>query len=153
MSQQYVDAAVQRLQGSEWLTSWATGGILNRDPRRSGPDATEQVFERDGTGEIKPTIAITYGAKTRVVRGPASMFDVTVVVRIFAPDLADHYPDIDQAAREIVARLAEYRPSNELPGTFEWRSETERISGGRFGATAYQEIRFSVVATHQGVAI
>lgn len=151
MSQHYATIAADRLKEDAVLAAWATGGILDHDPRRSGPSATGAVFDLDQMGDIRPTIACTGANAIRTIGGPASTKEDTVVVRLFAPDIRHRRAEIEDMVERITALLFGYRHSNERPAQFRWNSRLGVTTGGAFEDVAYDEIRFRVVGLHTGV--
>jgi hypothetical protein len=151
MSQRYATIAADVLKTDSILYEWASGGILDRDPRRSGPNATGEVFDTDEMGDIRPTIACTGANATRSLGGPQSAYEDTVVIRIFTPDYTRFYGEIDAITERITAMLFGYRHSNDRPSLFRWNSRLGIQAGGAFEDVAYEEIRFRIVGLHAGV--
>jgi hypothetical protein len=151
MSQVYATIAADVLRADTAISAWATGGVLDRDPRRSGPNATGPVFDTDGNGDIRPTIAVTSGNATRTLGGPASAYDGTIIVRLFAPDYMTYYTSLDTIATRIIALLFGYTHDSEHPAQFRWNSRLGMQGGGAFEDVVYDEVRFRLIGLHEGV--
>jgi hypothetical protein len=149
VSQAYATIAADRLKEDEHLVAWATGGILDRDPRRSGPNVAEGVFSLDEMGDILPTIACTGSNATRALGGPPNAYIGTVAIQIFAPDYTRFDAEIDDAIERITAALFGYRHSNEYPAQFRWNSRLGIQRGGVFEDVAYDEVRFRLMGMHR----
>lgn len=144
MSRSYAQAAVAALQGDTEISSWATGGILDRDPRRSGPNQTADSFETLPSGDIKPTIAVVGTTALRAfTRVPGAISD-SIEVRMFAPDYYVNYDGMELVAKRIIRLLNGYRNGNALPGLFEFEYRLGMQNGGAFEDVVYDQIRFNV---------
>lgn len=148
MSRAYVHAAVAALQADAVIAEWATGGILPRDPRRSGPNETEDAFSKDAHGDIKPTIGVVSSMAVASPRSLAGAVVDGIEVRLFTPDFHGFYDDLDATAVRIQRLLNGYRHSNELPGRFQFDFRMGIQNGGAFEDVAYDEIRFDVVSVY-----
>lgn len=153
MSQRYATIAATALRADPIVSAWATGGVLDRDPRRSGPGATEEVFAIDENGDINPTIACDSGNAVRVPNAPDRAYQDAVVVRVFAPDHHAFYVGLDDTVARIIAVLFGYRASNANPAQFRWESCLGRQGGGAFEDVVYDEVRFRVIGVHDAVEV
>ncbi len=152
MSQKYATIARNVLAADPVVLSWASGGVLDRDPRRSGASATA-TFTVDGTGDIRPLVACVPGNATRSIGGPDNAVEHSVLIRLFAPNHAAYRQSMDTTVARIIAKLFRYRAGNTAPGHFRWSSRLGITGGGAFEDVIYDEIRFAVVATHEGVTV
>lgn len=148
MSREYVHAAVAALQADPVIAGWATGGILPRDPRRSGPNQTEDAFETEPSGDIKPTIGVVDGMAVTPPGGIRRSVVDAVEVRLFAPDFHVFYDGMSATAVRIQRLLDGYRHSNELPGRFQFDYRMGPRNGGAFEDVVFDEIRFDVVSVY-----
>lgn len=146
MSRAYVHAAVAAMQADSVISAWATGGILPRDPRRSGPNATESAFDTDG--EILPTIGVISTMAVATPRRIRGAIVDGIEVRIFAPDTHALYDTMDATAVRIHRLLNGYRHSNASPGVFQFDFRMGLQNGGPFKGVIYDEIRFDVVSIY-----
>ena len=149
MSQRYATIARDVIAADEVIAIWAEGGILDRDPRRSGSSATGAVFDTDGDGDILPTIAATPGNAVRSLGGPDTGYEGTVVIRLFTPDYPTYSAQIDTMVERITALLHGYRHSNDAPALFRWNSRLGLQAGGAFEDVMYDEVRFRVIGMHR----
>lgn len=153
MSRKYAQAAVAALKADTAVAGWATGGILDRDPRRSGPNQTLEAFETTPDGDIKPTIAIVGTTAVRgFTRAPGAMSD-SIEVRLFAPDYFNQYDGMDTVADRVIRILNRYRAGNDLPGVFEFEMRLGMQTGGGFEGVVYDQIRFNVQSTYARVEV
>lgn len=146
MSRRYAKAAVAALNLDVAIKAWATGGILDRDPRRSGPNATGAVFATTPDGDIKPTIAVVGTTGTPGLTRIPNAWEDSIDVRIFAPDHTSQLDKLDEMAERIKYLLNGYRASNELPGIFRFEFRQGIQNGGAFEDVAYDEVRFNVAS-------
>lgn len=148
MSRRYAKAAVDALKADAVIAAWATGGILDRDPRRSGPNATGSTFATTDDRSILPTIAVVSAMSTRpMTRVPGANAD-GIEVRLFAPDIVASYDGLDATAERIVRLLEGYRSTNEAPGIFRYAYRMGMQNGGPFEGVAYIEIAFDVMSVY-----
>lgn len=144
MSRAYAKAAVAALKADSTIAGWATGGILDRDPRRSGPNQTTDAFQETPDGDIKPTIAIVGTTAVRAfTRVPGAMAD-SVVVRLFAPDFHTEYDGMDMVADRVIRILNRYRAGNSKPGIFQFEMRLGMQNGGAFDGVVYDHITFNI---------
>ena len=148
MSRAYVHAAVAALKADTVIADWATGGILPRDPRRSGPNATDDAFETGPAGDIKPVIGVVGGMAVPPPFGIRRSVVDAVDIRVFAPDYHGLWDVLDAIEVRIHRLLDGYRHSNELPGRFQLEYRMGIRHGGELHDVAYDEIRFDVVSVY-----
>ena len=146
MSRLYAQAAVAALESDTVIAGWATGGIRDRDPRRSGPNQTSDAFSTDPDGDILPTIAVVGGMAVRPFTRMRGAVEEAIEVRLFAQDYTSQYDALDSIAVRIRRLLNDYRASNELPGVFQWESRLGLQYGGAFEDVVYDEVRFQVMS-------
>lgn len=147
MSRAYVHAAVAAMQADSVINAWATGGILPRDPRRSGPNQTEDAFEREA-GDIKPTIGVVSSMAVASPMAPRGAVTDGIEVRVFTPDYHAFYDGLDATAVRIQRLLNGYRHSNELPGIFRFDFRMGMQNGGAFADVMFDEIRFDIASVY-----
>lgn len=153
MSRIYAKAAVAAMKSDPILNAWASGGILDRDPRRSGPNATDEAFQVTPDGDIKPVIAaVGTGAVRPFTRIPRSIED-SVEVRIFVPDYAENLDGLETVATRIRRLLNGYRANNGVPGIFQFETRLGIQNGGAFEGVAYDEVRFVVLSIDEPLEV
>lgn len=153
MSRQYAKAAVAAMKADVIIRTWATGGILDRDPRRSGPNATDSAFETTPDGDIKPVIAAVATGSVRPFTRISRATEDSVEIRIFTPDYAENYDGLDMVASRIKRLLTGYRANNGTPGIFQFETRLGIQNGGAFEGVAYDEVRFVVLSIDEPLEV
>lgn len=148
MSRRFAQAAVAALKSDSVISAWAEGGILDRDPRRSGPNATKDAFTSTSTGDIKPVIAVVGTSGIPAFTNTPRAISDTFEVRLFVPDHHTRYDALDTIAERIIHLLNRYRAGGERPGIFQYEFRLGIQNGGAFEDVAYDSIRFNVNSIH-----
>lgn len=153
MSRRYANVAADLLRLDPVVKAWATGGILTRDPRRSGANATGDAFETDADGEILPTVACVGVSGSPMWGGGKNGVSDGVEVRLFAPDFHTLYDGVDKIADRIQRLLHNYRQGNENPGLFDFEFRLGMQTGGQWQGIAYDHVRFLVHSVYAPVEV
>ena len=148
MSRKYANVAAAALAEDSVIREWATGGILNRDPRRSGPNETSDAFTTTPDGDIKPVIGIVDAMGTKAFSRVQGAVSDAIEVRIFTPDFYGFWDEMDAIAERIIRLLNGYRASNEAPGVFQYVYRMGIQNGGAFVDVAYTEIAFDILSLY-----
>lgn len=128
------------------MVSWATGGILTRDPRRVGRNSTSS-FATSEMGDILPTMVVVPGPSTRAfnLTAPVGAVDLHVYIRLFAPDNLDSDFDsvrdletIQGKIRALFHNVPLMNDLGEFQGTTFWSDDFQPTTN-----EAYKDVWFA----------
>lgn len=138
-----VQTVINKLASDTLISGWAVGGILNRNPQRTGPDATPTAFHADDMAEMLPTISVVPGVSTQPlsINAPpnavANWFDIRVF-HTASPVNAAQISVVLGQIREVL-HMAPLFDGDTFQGYCAWADDLGPLDSPQFADTIYGE--------------
>lgn len=134
---------IDKLYGDTFIQAWAKGGIMDRDPRRTGADATPDAFERDEMAEIRPTISVTPAITTPPlsINAPSTAYTDWVDIRVFRAKSSTSMAEVSDILSRIRV-LLHFKPlfkDDVFQGYSQWADDLGPLASAQFADTIYAE--------------
>lgn len=107
MATTLVTRLMYALQASSVISGYATGGIYDRDLRRSGSGATPFAFDADG--DIKPTVMVDDAGDVREPFSHTAHYQGLVYIWIFAGRSTKGEDQVEELARRVRHALYQWQ--------------------------------------------
>ena len=144
------ESVINKLQADTYVSAWATGGVLDRDPRRTGINSTPDAFSKDEMAEILPTISVTPSVTTRPmsITAPPNAMDEYVNIRIFHSINTGAMTNVTELMKRL-RELLHHKPLDVYDtskGYSVWANDLGPLNTEQFADTIYAESTFYVTS-------
>ena len=141
MATSLVTRIMYALQASPVISGYATGGIYDRDLRRSGSGWTPNAFDADG--DIKPTVMVDDAGDVREPFSHTAHYQGLVYIWLFAGRSTKGEDQVEELARRIRHALYQWQDSE---------TGAQLFPAGRLGMQADDQAVFDrLQLTYSGV--